>query len=294
MRLPRGCRFDPNDFELIQYLSDKVNGCPDPGQGLIKDDVDAYASSPDLLSANFGLYDGDGRLFCFTPIKFRKRPRCRDRSTPDGHWKATDARRTINDEVGNPVGDVQTLSYYHGKRGSARSKWIMKEYNLTDYCQNVALCVIYSSLNRYNKPNKERDSCLKPSQNQSSLSYNASSKDDVSNFRSSQGSPSIHGISISYSSGVGACSGSKNINGTGGACFIEDHLLPDSSVQEFLSFFFYDVELHSAAQLPCLPDNGCPDEGHTDVLKAKDVAGPSILPELLLEEVDSPKLELEL
>ncbi|XP_039137123.1 NAC domain-containing protein 96-like [Dioscorea cayenensis subsp. rotundata] len=117
MRLPRGCRFDPNEFELIQYLSDKVNGCPDPGQGLIKDDIDAYASSPDLLSANFCPDDGDGRLFCFTPIKFRKGLRCRDRSTPDGHWKATDARRRIDDKVGNPVGCVQTLSYYLREKG---------------------------------------------------------------------------------------------------------------------------------------------------------------------------------
>lgn len=48
-RLPRGCRFHPSGFELIEYLSDKVSGCEDPGQGFIKDDVDAYASSPDLL-----------------------------------------------------------------------------------------------------------------------------------------------------------------------------------------------------------------------------------------------------
>ncbi|XP_039132833.1 uncharacterized protein LOC120269925 [Dioscorea cayenensis subsp. rotundata] len=167
----------------------------------------------------------------------------------------------------------------------------MKEYTLPN-CQNVGLCVIYSSLNRYKKSNKERDSCLKPIQNQSSLSYNASSKDDVSNFRSSQGSPSTHGVSISYSSAVGACSGSVNIDGTGGAGLIDDHLFLDPSWEEFISFSGHNVL--SAAKLPCLPDNGWPDGGDTDIFKLEDVAGPNNWPDLLLEEVDSPKLDLEL
>ncbi|KAH7690733.1 NAC domain-containing protein [Dioscorea alata] len=244
-----------------------------------------------MIPSKFCPDDEDGRLFCFTPIKFRKVPHCRDRSTPDGHWKATDTTRMIKDKEGNPVGYVQTLSYYHGKNGGARSKWIMKEYTLhANSPQNVALCVIYSSL-RYKKSNKERDSCLKPIQNQSSFSYNASSKDDVSNFGSSQGSPSIHGISISYSSGVGACSGSVNIDdGMGGAGLIGDHLLPGSSWQGPFS----GDNLLSAAELPCLPDNGCPDGGDIDIFKVKDAAGSSNLPGLFLEEVDSPVFNPEL
>ncbi|KAJ0967163.1 hypothetical protein J5N97_024080 [Dioscorea zingiberensis] len=293
MRLPRGCRFDPNEFELIQYLSDKVAGCPDPGQGLIKEDVDVYGISPDLLPVDLMASGGDGRLFCFAPIKFRKGPSCRDRSTPDGHWKATNARSSIKDEEGDPIGFTQTFSYYHGKNGAARTKWIMKEYTLfADVPQNVALCVIYSTLNKY-KYNKPRDSFLNPIPKKSSLSYNASSKDDGSNLKSSQGSPSTDQISMSYSNDVGGCSGSVSIIGTGNG-FMDGPPWSEPSWKELLSF--NEEDILSVAELACLPDNGCPDGANiqSDVLKAKDVAGLNNLSEFLLEEVDSPKLALEL
>ncbi|XP_039143369.1 NAC domain-containing protein 69-like isoform X2 [Dioscorea cayenensis subsp. rotundata] len=237
-----------------------------------------------VLLAKFCPDDEDGRLFCFTPIKFRITHHFRCRRTPDGHWKAIHATQMIKDRNGNLVGRMQKLVYCHGRTWlfGRRTNWTMKEYTLhTNPPQNVALCEIYSSLK---KPNKESDGSLKPIQNQSSLSYSASSKDDVSNFASSQGSPSIHGVSISNSSGVGACSGSVNIDGTGGAGFW--------SLDEVLSSFSGD-DLLSEAEL-YLPDNWCPDGGGTDIFKFEDTAGSSNWPEFFPEKVNSPKLDTEL
>ncbi|KAM0949520.1 putative transcription factor NAM family [Dioscorea sansibarensis] len=171
MARPRGCRFTPNDFELIQYLSDKINGRPDPGQGFINNHVDVYGTSPHLLP----LGARDEKLFCFTPIKFRKEPTCRDRSTPHGYWKAKNGKNTVRDDDGNPVGFTQNFTYYLGKMRGFRTKWIMKEYTIFDgEPHNVALCVIYFSVNKYSPRPIEKFSILP-------------SEADVSNIKSSQG-----------------------------------------------------------------------------------------------------------
>ncbi|KAM0949519.1 putative transcription factor NAM family [Dioscorea sansibarensis] len=207
MRLPRGCRFVPTELELIQYLSDKVEGRADPGQGLIVDDVDVYATSPHLLSAASSIANGrDGKLFHFTPIKFRKASaRCRDRSTPSGFWKAINGRSEVHDEVGKGVGFMQNFIYFHGRSGGARTKWMMKEYTLSAKdSSNVALCVIHSTPDKFNKPDQTRNALLMSLRSQSPLSNNA--------FR---GSPSPYGMRTDCASDGGECSGSVSVVGSG-------------------------------------------------------------------------------
>nr|XP_029117988.1 uncharacterized protein LOC114913486 [Elaeis guineensis] len=150
MRLPRGYRFDPKPWELIGYLQDKVEGRPDAGQGVINDGIDAYGCSPKQLVGCLILHD-DGRSFFFTPIKHRNR-KCRDRSTPDGHWKLTKKTILRNGE-GRLVGYMKELCYFHGKRKSGkkepeRTKWLMKEYTLDHEQPKMALCEIYSAQNK--------------------------------------------------------------------------------------------------------------------------------------------------
>ncbi|EHA8590018.1 hypothetical protein COCNU_scaffold014314G000010 [Cocos nucifera] len=89
----------------------------------------------------------DGRLFFFTSIKHRN-GNCRDRSTPDGHWKSTKKTIVIRNGEGRLVGYRQELCYFHGKKEPKRTKWLMKEYTLDHEQPKMALCVIYSAQNK--------------------------------------------------------------------------------------------------------------------------------------------------
>nr|XP_010910356.1 uncharacterized protein LOC105036290 [Elaeis guineensis] len=145
MRLPRGYRFDPKPWELIEYLQDKVEGRPDDGQGVIND-VDVYGCSPKQLVDMVGdLIPCDGgSLFFFTSIEHRN-GNCRDRSTPDGHWKSTKKMTRIRNGEGRLVGYRQDLCYFHGKKKPERTEWLMKEHILDHQQPKMALCEIYSA-----------------------------------------------------------------------------------------------------------------------------------------------------
>ncbi|CAL4946310.1 unnamed protein product [Urochloa decumbens] len=130
--LPPGFRFHPTDVELCSYyLKRKIMG----KKLLVKaiSEVELYKYAPWDLPGKSCIQSRDMEWYFFCPRdkKYANGSK-KNRSAPNGFWKATGKDRTIvlNTRI---VGMKKTLIFHEGKapRGD-RTDWVMYEYRMED------------------------------------------------------------------------------------------------------------------------------------------------------------------
>ncbi|KAM7465390.1 hypothetical protein LguiB_012952 [Lonicera macranthoides] len=156
INVPLGFRFVPTDQELMEFLFNKVHGCPLPSSSAIPE-VDVYGYHPSFLAA--GDDDVDEEKFYF--VKMKRLSKNKNGKRPSrtqeglayayddgtigvgGWWKATTGTKDIYSEGGGNrkrtrLGFKRTLKFYNFKnKNKERSQatgtdWIMHEYNLNN------------------------------------------------------------------------------------------------------------------------------------------------------------------
>ncbi|XVF83791.1 hypothetical protein PTKIN_Ptkin16aG0520700 [Pterospermum kingtungense] len=132
--IPMGYKFRPTDFELIFYLSRKVDKKPLPPNRIWE--VQLYNYDPETLTETNNNVSSNGvenEWYFFTPRDRKYQNGSRpDRRAGDGYWKATAANKRIKHD-GKLVGFKRTLVFYWGKQPKGdKTNWLMHEYVLSD------------------------------------------------------------------------------------------------------------------------------------------------------------------
>ncbi|CAI9099601.1 OLC1v1036449C1 [Oldenlandia corymbosa var. corymbosa] len=181
VKLPKGFRFSPKDWELIKYLECKVFSKPLPCDHVIRDNVDVYDSDyhPKTLIDRHG--DDENVVYVFTNRKkVAEKGKNYGRSAGEYTWKANNRGTPVEKEDGLgekvKVGWVKTLCLVN--RMEERTGYIMKEFtlpksdleNASDEFKHYALCRIYK------KPKKDK---AKAKKNKSKEDLKQEAVDDV-------------------------------------------------------------------------------------------------------------------
>ncbi|KAM7275612.1 hypothetical protein ACFE04_017478 [Oxalis oulophora] len=145
--LPEGCRFDPTDYELIEfYLKKKLYNQVFPQNIILEADI--YQYHPTELYSHKS--ERETAVYFFTPRdRISSNGNRPARTAKGGFWKASGSEKPVKNGQGIEVGSKRSLKFFEGSQQQPiKTIWIMNEFMVDNQGHNTS------------EPNSKLDDCV--------------------------------------------------------------------------------------------------------------------------------------